>query len=279
MKKIFILFLTVTLILGIFISCDKASHNDTSDTTDDIPSEQTSKETTADATTDTSEETTEETSTEVITTEFNPEDHGYTIEKVNEEYYIKFLFSLPSSNQMIDYPSISSLQDFYNMLHKKTLIPNNALAHIRLRFEEDNIGYKILDIDNIYRPILPEGITFNRSDMPVYWMQYTYCFSLNYDRVLQSYGINDGTLSIMTRYEDYMGRYNNEIYDNATVLTEGDKVARVTVQFYEDDYEAYYEYRVLLKSGDVYAEIQLAARQPVIDNSIFLDFDFEKYEG
>ena len=278
MKKFLILFLTVTLLLGIFISCDKASHNDTCDTTDDTPSEQTSKETT----TDTSEETTEETSTEVITTEFNPEDHGYTIEKVNEEYYIKFLgMPKPTGGHIApSYPSFNTIQDFYNKLNRNKPMDDYDLEDIYHSFEKDDIGYKIFDIETIYYPVLPDGITFEYPEIYVVWWQYKYGFTISYDGVLLPFGIRyDGQVCILTRYEDYLELYNSEKYSNATVLTEGNKEARVTVQFYEDDYADYYEYRVLLKSGDVYAEIQLAAYDPFEDNSIFLNFDFVKYEG
>ena len=38
-----------------------------------------------------------------------------------------------------------------------------------------------------------------------------------------------------------------------------------------------YEYYALIKIGYIYAEIQLTTKNLLEDNSIFLDFDFEKY--
>ena len=291
MKKLIILLLTLTLILGVFVSCNSKRYLPTDDETNKSPSEDTSTESTMDyitesndtnqtENTDTTEEITEETSTEAIITEFNPEEHGYTIEKVNGDYYIKLLTTPKPTGGGIapGYPTIYSFEEFYEKLHLITAMTNYDIENIYHSFERDDIGYKLFDIETIYYPVLPDGITFWKSRMPVYWEQYAYSTEIYYNGIWKGAGISDGQVCVLTRYEDYLELYNSEKYSNATVLTEGNKEARVTVQFYDDDDTDYYKYRVLLKSGDVYAEIWLDAYEPFADNSIFLDFDFVKYE-
>ena len=288
MKRTILLLLTLSLILGVFSSCGHKTVDPIDDQTSSAPSEDTSAESTENVIDDSTESNetnqSENTETDDRLTEipeetsfvFVPEDYGYTIEKIGDDYYIKFL-AKPKDRGEIMGVYFSSLQQFYRVLHLQEPIPYAPLYNIYAEFEKDDIGYKIFDIDNIYYPVLPDGMTFYYPNLPVDWNQYTYLFSISYDNVLQGYGSGDGIVRMLPIYNDYVERYNSERYSNATVLTSENKEARVTVEYFEDEYTSYYEYRVLLKSGNVYAEIQLATHELFEDNSIFLEFDFEKY--
>ena len=286
MKKFLILFLTVTLILGIFISCDKASHNDTSDTTDDIPSEQTSKETTADATTDTTEETTEET-TEPITTESEKVDLGYTIEKIDGQYYIvcdsynvdnhNVGITMPSPVQYIgaDGPISLSCNSVENIKNKFYSLTYSELNSIKRTWERDENGIPIIDLDNLYSLILPTGVEYFRTEYITIY-QHSYEFDIVYDHALQGWGLPDGRLKMLTseEYDAYIDEINNDNIE-VTILTQDDKDVRFCVDYDEFDIYSYYG---IIKSNDVYAQFTLSTLEELDDN-FFLQFDFEKYEG
>ena len=282
MKKTILLLLTLSLILGAFSSCSHKTVDPIDDQTSSSPSEDTSTANTTEETNDTNQSENTETDdrlteiTEETSFVFVPENYGYTIEKIGDDYYIKFLATPTiSSTGVLSYPQMT-LHDFYRVLHLQEPISNTNLYHLYYSFEKDDIGYKILDIDNIYYPILPDGITFTHPEKPITWLQYYYFFQITYDGAL-CFRENDGYVHILTRHEDYMARYNSETYANAEVLTSGGKEIRVNVSYVEDGEESYYLYEVLMKSGDLYMEILLATHELFEDNSIFLEFDFEKY--
>ena len=288
MRKSFILLLILVLIFSNLLSCGHKTVDPIDDQTSSSPSEDTSADSTENVIDDSTEsnETNQSENTETddrlteITEEtsfvFVPENYGYTIEKIGDDYYIKFLAEPTiSSTGVLSYPQMT-LHDFYRVLHLQEPISNTNLYHIYYSFEKDDIGYKIIDIDNLYYPILLEEMTFTHPDKPITWLQYYYYFQITYDGAL-SFRENDGYVYILTRYEDYMERYNSEQYSNVTVLAEGDKEARITASYVEDGEESYYLYNVLIKSGNLYMEIHLATHELFDDNSIFLEFDFEKY--
>ena len=290
MKKTIILILTLSLILGVFSSCGHKTVDPIDDQTSSSPSEDTSAESTENVIDDSTESNevnqSENTETDDRLTEiteetsfvFVPENYGYTIEKIGDDYYIKFL-AVPEDRGEIMGVHFSSLQQFYRVLHLQELMSDANLYDIYHSFEKDDIGYKIIDIDNIHYPVLPDGIAFENPIMPVSWDQYSYSFTVNYDGASRPAGMSDGVIKIITRNEDYIVVYNSERYSNATEVLEGNKEVRVTAPSYfeVDENMKGYEYYALIKIGDIYAEIQLTTKNLLEDNSIFLDFDFEKY--
>ena len=156
MKKLIILLLTLTLILGVFVSCDNGTSVDSSDTT----SAETSSSPSEDTTTDTGEETTTIES-EDATTEISRETTtdgeikyvtDYEVKKVGDQWYMVFDSYVANPADQTFWPphiyfnSLESLKsDILN--HRLTLAAMNTVVTF---FTRDDIGIPIFDLDNMY---------------------------------------------------------------------------------------------------------------------------------
>ena len=151
MKKVIILILTLSLILGVFSSCGHKTVDQIDDQTSSSPSKDTSAESTENVIDDSTEsnETNQSENTETddrlteITEEtsfvFVPEDYGYTIEKIGDDYYIKFL-AVPEDRGEIMGVHFSSLQQFYRVLHLQELMSDANLYDIYHSFRSSSLN-------------------------------------------------------------------------------------------------------------------------------------------
>ena len=80
MKKLIILLLTLTLVLGVFVSCDNSATDDTSGTTNQETNAETTMETTLPESFETTNITTD--------TEESSKDYAYTVEKIDGKWYM-----------------------------------------------------------------------------------------------------------------------------------------------------------------------------------------------
>ena len=181
MKKTILLLLTLTLILGVFASCQKRYlHID--DETSSSPSKETTterEETTEDEDSDITIETTAEENEDItdITTEdvndtlditVDTTDSGYvssyTIEEIDGQHYMVF------NSYTVD-PVYIYTPHFLEFLTPEELLTNlsnktldiNAMNFIVRHFDKTENGIPIFDLDNFYVPSMPLPWTLNQS--------------------------------------------------------------------------------------------------------------------
>ena len=294
MKKVIILILTLSLILGIFISCGNGMADDMPDitateTSDSETSSGTKAETTADTKAETTTHISEENSTETneeTTIEPDKEDNGYTIEKIGDQYYIvcdsytvdnnyeksKDGFLDPSTYEGTDQPVSLFCDSVANIKNKFYSLTDSELNSIKRSWERDENGIPIIDLDNLYYPILPAEVEYYGSSTDVVINQYSYGFKIVYDHTGQGSGIPDGRLIIITK-EDYDKGIEGSNSD-ITVLTQGDKEIRFGM-IYDKTY-GIYSYSGGMKCREVYVQFWLDVSNE-LDDGFFMEFDFATY--
>ena len=138
--------------------------------------------------------------------------------------------------------------------------------------ERDENGIAIIDLDNLYYPILPAEVEYYGSSTDVVINQYSYGFKIVYDHTGQGSGIPDGRLIIITK-EDYDKGIEGSNSD-ITVLTQGDKEIRFGM-IYDKTY-GIYSYSGGMKCREVYVQFWLDVSNE-LDDGFFMEFDFATY--
>ena len=164
MKKLIILFLTLTLILGIFSSCgyktvdiidDETSSSPSEDTT--VASDETTEEAEADIDTESAEESIETTSyTETVNTtetmesietdnggeedtdKGSPIEYTYTVEKVGDQYYMVLNDYTPGWYP----PGMISFDGYSSLAQGSTYSDLNALDMLKYGIPECQLGIR-----------------------------------------------------------------------------------------------------------------------------------------
>ena len=170
MKKTILLLLTLTLILGVFASCNKR-YLYIDDETEDIsvsdePAETTSEvnESTSPTTTDISQDTlniTSDTLEEWAETQSPSYVESYTIEKIDGQYYMVFnSYEVdPTYNAGWIFerfaPNFNSTKEYLQTLVNKTFTLDDLVYMVR-NFSKNENGIPIFDPTDFYIPLFPE---------------------------------------------------------------------------------------------------------------------------
>ena len=278
MKKLIILLLTLTLILGIFASCQKR-YLTVDDETISSPSEDTSTENTAGYITESNETNqTENTETDDrltdITTVHDTNNYTYDIEKSGEKYYISF--NEQGGDLRGPGNTISPIQ-FSSLDTLKYDIPNgNIDANTwRILWNDYITAMKmpLYDIEHIWQPKVPEGWTVQEK---FNWGIEYYGFYLN----------SEDESNVLCLYVYTEERYNENFLPTAeeclneigTPNSPARKIQHedITVYFYStrggDNYE------ILFSNGEYFGRIYGDLSADLTDEEI-LGFGLEEYLG
>ena len=297
MKKLIILLLALTLILGVFVSCNKRylyiddetssspieSIYETSneETSNEKTSESTSEETneppkTSDTavTVDTIEsiDGTEGGTTEIPEIEY-PSEYNYTVVKRGDQYYMVF------DSYDIAPPDLTYFGDggIYISLDKlKNEIPNGILDDSDKRFllryfASDQVrdeGFKLYDIENIWIPILPYGLELENG---VNWIRDIYIFNAEG-------GIEDNAMSakitVLTkqRYEDMFHQENTQ---SMTVLQKNNATYSISQRTSQYQGKTRYHYSIWCSDGYFFAKFDVNS-DVELNNDQLLSFGLQR---
>ena len=284
MKKLIILLLALTLILGVFASCNKRylyiddetssspieSIYETSneETSNEKTSESTSEETneppkTSDTavTVDTIEsiDGTEGGTTEIVDTGTTSNEYNYTLEKVDDQWYMVF-------DDYVDYPHYPLAYLFFetdSMETIKQMIFNKELDSEQKRIileigDRDEIG---ISIPKILDPVLP-------SDMAVY-QAFWYADHFVVSFISEDYKI-DGYMDFLDEAQ-FTEQYNAASEENIYVSEDGTKTVvfkQVKNQYVDTDL-------LYIKIGDNYACFSINGMPDNPDKDLIMSFGFE----
>ena len=293
MKKLIILFLTITLILGIFASCNNKRYLPIDYETNKSPSEGTSEENTFDETsTDiiTTTEVTEErieTTTEEDNSLYLPE---YTVEKIDGKYYMVFdNYWDGSADPFIEY-SVVYVNSLYDLKYK---IPQGNLGEVKSLFirkyvhEHNYTQVPIYDIEHIWQPTLPDGFSAVYTDK-IALRPGSYSFQAWYVEHPEWLGISGPayTIEVLSK-ESYESSYESTdqfLISNGwskKELHDGDKVLTIYSFSGESAHEEgtfVYSYSIYATNGQYYGTIDTALDHELTDAEL-LEFGFEEYLG
>ena len=277
MKRTILLLLTLSLILGIFSSCNHKTVDPIDDQTSSSPSEDTSAESTENVIDDSTESNetnqSENTETEGRLTDItedhvvpsSPSEYNYTVEKVGDQWYMVFDTYLcdPMYGQIAHVPFETD-----SMKNVKQIIFGNKLGEwekerIVSLFEHDEIGIPIPDMLN---PILPEGVCVYQ----VLWLPNVGFVSSFMDENYSSFNGIDGAMYVIDETE-FMERYNIASKENIYVAEDGEKTI-VILQVKNEYVDQYFLY-VKIRDNYVYFKINGLPENP--DKDLIMSFGFE----
>ena len=280
MKRTILLLLTLSLILGVLSSCGHKTVDPIDDQTSSSPSEDTSAANTTEETNETnqSENTdTDDRLTEITTETENvyPTEYNYTVEKRGDKYYMVF------DSYDIDPPGITYFGDtgILTTLYKlKNEIPNGILNDSDKRFllhyfVSDTVrtdGFKLYDIEHIWKPIVPAGWVLQED---VSWHQNAYWFmatlgDTDTDEFLEA------TITVCSKeaYDSFCASIDPQ---SAQSLQNGDVVYTVSERASSD---GFYGYRIACSNGEFFSYIQVVGYRKLTNDEI-LAFGVEEYLG
>ena len=276
MKKLIILLLALTLVLGVFASCNNKRYlpidYETSSSSDESTDEESteSNETNQAENTETSDRLTD------ITDPTNPDTnkYNYTVEKRGDKYYMVF------DSYDIAPPEITYFGDTgisTTLYQLKNEIPNGILNDSDKRFllyyfVSDTVraeGFRLYDIEHIWQPIVPTGWVLQDD---VRWHQGTYWFmaTLGDTETEESF---EATITVCSKeaYDSFRASIDPQ---SAQSLQNGDVVYTVS----ERASDGFYGYRIACSNGEFFSYIQMLGYRNLTGEEI-LSFDFEEYLG
>ncbi|MBR6680843.1 MAG: hypothetical protein IKL59_06245 [Clostridia bacterium] len=311
MKKIIILLLALTLVLGVFVSCNKRYlyiDDETSSSPIESIYETTSEETSNEKTSEsTSEETNEppKTSdtavtvdtiesidgTEGGTTEIpeveDPSEYNYTVEKIDGEYYLVFndYFKVESIDQVYSpfiVPSLDFLKHIVPSGNMDRGSKNCVMGYINDNDPDHKV--KIYDVEHVWQPIFPDSLPATQSTQ-IEWHMTSYVFN--------------GWLEDRPAWLESMPSYMASVYLEKTYKKayESDQEKLISQgyskkEFYDGDKElvafcfsiedpeeagAYrYYYSIYITNGQYYGIIDINLAYELTDDEL-LEFGFEEY--
>ena len=296
MKKLIILLLTLTLILGVFASCQKR-YLTIDDETSSSPSEDTSTESTTGYITESNETTqTENTETDDRSTEItDPIDsdankYTYTVEKIDGKYYMVFdNYWAGSGNPFIGY-SVVYVNSLYDLKYE---IPQGNLGEAKSLFirkyvhEHNYTQVPIYDIEHIWQPTLPDSFPAVHPDM-IALRPGSYSFQAWYVEHPEWLGISSPayTIEVLSKesYESSYESTDQRLISNGwskKELQDGDKMLTVYSFSGESDHEEgviLHAYTIYATNGQYYGTIHTALDHELTDEEL-LEFGFEEYLG
>ena len=309
MKKLIILLLAITLILGVFASCSKryinidyelsgspseditsANEETSKETTKEtekeitsIISEETAPDITADITSNTEKAETTLSLEDILSPEihpeynpdYNPEAGKYTINKVGDDWYLVFESKKPEamfSDAIIGPYSYNSMSELKGALDALTAGNRDTIKSL---WKKSEYGVKVINFDELYSPILPSGISFSEKPY-IFWEEDRYWFYL--DWIEGNAERFDGVVEMIT-YGDYAELKDEEMFKSAELISKNNKSVKIAKSLYSSS-ENPYIYYALISTPDTYAHITLRSSRPLDSEitNIFLSFDFEEYK-
>ena len=292
MKKLIILLLTLTLIFGVFVSCNKR-YLYIDDETEDIsvsdePAETTSEvnESTSPSTTDIYQDTLNITSDtlEWAETQYPSYVESYTIEKIDGQYYMVF------NSYDID-PAYNANDGFYYGLGGvEFLTPdelfiglfNNTLDiytmnYIVKHFDRTENGIPIFAPDNFYVPHMPQPWTVNQShdSIRVLWIN-------GQDYVIGGVNQDDGELlsvRVLTKetfdyeLEDMNSKINSMA--DSRIIENGQKKVTAFLELTSTGGGVH----LYVEEGDLYYIYLIGGTTEMPDDEYLLSFGLRKYNG
>ena len=286
MKKLIILLLTLTLILGVFASCQKR-YLTIDDETSSSPSEDTSTESTTGYITESNETNqTENTETNDRLTDITletqpieyPETYNYTIKKVDGKWYMDFdSYLTPGIYHHIDMATqlaTTSFTQLYNDIINN-VYSQRALLEIIDNWRITEHGIPIINFDELYVPTIPGTMVF---DEYILWEQETYSTSIH--------DISDEEITALldsiskTEFENIKAQAlrsddSGTITDGRRILTESDKTIIVEYKTYSDRTGSFYMY---VHQGNGYFRYSFRNFLEFPSDDFLLQFGAQKFQ-
>ena len=291
MKKLIILLLTLTLILGVFASCGKKYINPLNDETSSSPSEATraeiteSNETNQTENTDTDDNLTETTTEATTETEVLEKDYKYTVEKIDGKYYVCFEDYEPISvTDQVGYTSLFVPSIDY----LKNTVPSGnmdiaAKRHLMMCID-DNIDHKvqIFDVEHVWQPTLPSdwGVK-SEVDWRVQYYVFTAIHEQNPYANVQCWVYPEDVYE--RSYNNVQQNYVSWEYTRSEFL-DGNKEI---VVFYQgsgsnhtdsDKSNQYFYYEIFATNGEYYGVFHVDSPNELSAEEL-MQFGFEEYLG
>ena len=311
MKKTILLLLTLSLILGVFASCQKRYlHID--DETSSSPSKETTterEETTEDEDSDITIKTTSEENESVsaITTAISedtldltsdtqglanmPEEkeYTYTVEKIDGNYYLVFNDYVKSSTyepfgDSITVPSIDYLKDTIPSGNMDTGLKYKVM--LRINDNDPDHKVKIYDVEHVWQPTFPDSFPA-RSPSVIELISFTnYVFRAPFVEAPEWLGTYPGFYASVLLPEDYIKELESaeDLVSRGyskKELRDGNKVYTVYSRSVESpDVPGTYRYfyYILATNGKYYGTIDTTLDYELTDAEL-LQFGFEEYLG
>ena len=274
MKKLILLLLTLTLILGVFSSCQQKyfnidneasiflDENTTAEISDTSETIETDEKHEAEEHVDTVE-TVDDTEPPFIERKYN-----YTLKKVGDKWYMIFdsyEHSQWNGQRREIYFRVDTLESF------KSKIINNELdegekEHIVDNFERDDIGILIPNMDHILKPILPEGVSVYEVSM----CQEEYIVSIVGGNLPSSINAIEGTMYVIDEAK-FTERYNTSSKENIYVSEDGTK----TIVLQQVKHPYVNEDHLYVKIGEDYACFNIRGLPENSNKDLIMSFGFE----
>ena len=272
MKKFLILLLTLTLILGVFVSCnsnlpidDETSEVTKQETTESSQTNQTENIETSDTLTET-DETSESEGIEYV--------ESYDFVEIDGQHYMV----LNSYNFHPDHycvfetppPSFDSVEEFLDEWRSGSF-DHSTLEYIAEFFSRTENGIPILDPNDFYVPSMPDGWKLGYSDDPILSFK---------DGQMITFKAECEDESAL--YVDVLGKELFEKLFNfekhlLTQIPSDQKVVYMELESLDGDKRPYH-YSLYVSESGLYSRYSIYSVEP-LTNEQLLSFGLQKYEG
>ena len=295
MQKLIILILILTLILGVFASCNSKRYLPIDDETGSSPSEGTTTEDNQGGTTtdviaqdtlpDFEDETTKPGEVKYVT--------SYEVKKVGDQWYMIFDSYIANPADITYYPPeylrVESIAELRNDIlnHRLTLTQMNTIV---ANFTRDDIGIPIFNLDEIYLPNV-EGdiITYDEGFLryKYYWMngkRYDIAYFMDVDDddgVAYEEEIDLTIGFFLLTKDNFESQINANVNFNDTVRTiqSGIKTITLMIKKQANLNETSYSVSMYVVEGDQYYCYWIDGFDEIPDDETLLSYGIEKYEG
>lgn len=275
MQKLILLLLTLTLIFGIFASCNSKKYLPIDDETSSSPSEDTTKETNDTGTVTTTEITQDTLDITSETQEIEyPEDYYYTVKEIDGKWYMNFdsyvtpTIFFEGYHEDKNWP-FSSFEELYNtLIVDKSLTKEEKIYIIDWYYKTEN-GIEIINFDELYVPVLPSSV-----EMPsVYWYKTTYGVVIADQTSDKAVG-QITYLKSSEKFDSALVEAGAHMNQDQYFLTEGDKTVVVNKRLSNNGIDI----DLHIKHGDRYCLVQLFNITGSPADEFFLQFGLKKWE-
>lgn len=176
----------------------------------------------------------------------------YTISAVDGIFYMNFSdgnvwdTNIQLSGQVNGSVSFKSLSEMKNKIENNDFSAYDIYL-IKNEFEKDENGIVICDTNNLYEPVMPNGLTYT----DVYWYGATYAFSVESDTLLT------GSYFYFTKekYDEYFACEYEDFFNNPNISienTEHEKIGDTdaTIYRYSTDISQFKKIRYTVEAED-----------------------------
>ena len=271
MKKLIILLLTLTLILGIFSSCGKR-YLTVDDETSSSPSEDTPAESTmGDAIESNVISQTENTEDLVETPESKEVEYAeyYDFAEIDGQHYMVFnSYNIrPGPPADVNYlpPTFDSVEEFLNEWTNQTFA-SNVVSYIVRFFSRTENGIPIFDPNNFYVPSMPESWVLGYSDAEALTFLDGQCIAF----VGACEEIGFLTVKVLGK-ELFENEFKSKEEDLELISSDQKEV------YMQHETDSHHKYTMYVTEGDLYYIYVIRVREPLSHEQL-LSFGLKKYE-